>query len=141
MKTGIPLNCPVWLHDSLKTWGREYQLGRREYIGWHSKNMIQTMIEHKGFRPDAQIYKPLPVNTMADRIENAVQYMASCPGMFKPSWVLRVEFCHEGPDEVRRERLRAIGLGVSAATYKYTLFSAISFLLPMLDSEKNHKAA
>lgn len=98
-------------------WAKEYGGGRYEHIGYSSRNLLQTLIEHGGFVPDAGGFKRPPVRTAADEVEIAVRAMESS-GMFKQGRIVRCEyFLPDSPEEVKLANLRKIGLPVSRSGY------------------------
>lgn len=122
------------LDNILRTaWFNEYGGGKYENVGWHSKNMLQTMMDHKGIRPDPS-YKPVPMYTVADDIEAAVRSMESCD-MYVQAKCLRCEyFCPNLPVCVKLERLALIGLRMSRTRFFDNISRARFYLLGVLSA-------
>ncbi len=105
------------LDARLQNWAEEYGGGRYENIGYASQNILQTLIEHKGFVPSSRGFVPVPIQSAADEVESAVRMMESI-GYFRPGRVLRCEyFVQRAPIEVRLSNLRRIGISISRAVY------------------------
>ena len=92
----------VYVRAELEHWGREFALDRDcDYLGHHSKNVLQVLIEHKGDMPGrAQGYKPMESDSRAQLIEDIVACisrdnvaMACC---------LRAYYCARGRKKVER---------------------------------------
>lgn len=116
------------LERRLENWAKEYGGGRYEHVGWNSRNMLATLIEHEGFVPDARGYIPVAIQTQADEIECAVRAMEAS-GMFKPGRVLRCEyFMPNSAEEVKLQNLRALGLGMSRSGYYNYLAQAKAYV-------------
>jgi hypothetical protein len=117
-------------------WAREYGGGRYENIGYASRNLLQTLIEHGGFVPDTGCSAgKSPIRTEADDVEEAVRRMEA-GGMFRPGRVIRCEyFMLEAPEEQKLQNLRHIGLGMSRAGYYNYLAQAKAFLAGALWSK------
>ncbi len=67
-----------YVRRRLEHWGEEFALHRDcEYIGHKSKNMIATLIEHRGDMPPRDVgFKPLEVDLEAMQIEDIVTEIA-----------------------------------------------------------------
>ena len=116
------------LEARLVAWAKEYGGGRYENIGFASRNLLQTLIEHGGFVPDARGFARTPVKTSADEVDDAVREMEA-GGMFKPGRVIRCEyFLYDSGEDVKLRNLRAIGLPMSRAGYYIYLGQAKAFL-------------
>lgn len=116
------------LESRLIAWAKDYGGGRYENIGFSSRNLLQTLIEHGGFVPDARGFSRAPVKTSADEVDDAVREMES-GGMFKQGRVLRCEyFLYDSGEDVKLRNLRSIGLPMSRAGYYIYLGQAKAFL-------------
>ncbi|PII18990.1 hypothetical protein CR919_14980 [Stenotrophomonas sp. LMG 10879] len=64
----------VYVRAELEHWGREFALHRdRDYLGHHSRNILQVLIEHNGDlagRPKGN--KPIETDARAQRIEDII---------------------------------------------------------------------
>lgn len=96
--------------------------------GWSNKNLLDTLIKHKGFVPNAGGYVPIATHTAGDEVEAAVMAMEK-RGMFKPGRVVRCEyFMAHSPVDLKLEKLRALGLPMSKAGFYQYLGLAHAFL-------------
>lgn len=105
------------LDRRLKGWADEYGGGKYENVGWRGRNLLQTLIEHQGFVPNAAGYVPIPIRSAADEVETVVVEMEVC-GWLKQAKVLRCDYFR--PDWSIDQRLREIakiGFGMSRAGY------------------------
>ena len=118
----------------LIAWAKEYGGGRYENIGYSSRNILQTLIEHQGFVPSGGIR--CPVRSAADEVDEAVREMEA-GGMFKQGRVVRCEyFMLDSAEESKLRNLRAIGLGMSRAGYYNYLAQAHAFLSAALSRKQ-----
>lgn len=105
------------LEQRLENWAKEYGGGRYDDLGYASRNILQTLIEHEGFIPSTRGYVPIPIRSQADEVEAAVRMMEST-GYFRPGRVLRCEyFITSAPMELRLQNLSRIGISISRAGY------------------------
>lgn len=124
------------LETRLKGWADEYGGGKYEHVGWHSRNMLQTIIEHEGFIPDSRGYIPVPIRSAADEVEQAVNRMEA-DGWFKQGRVLRCDyFLPNAPMDTRFRNLRAIGIQLSRASYYDHLAQAKAYVAGALQKER-----
>ena len=101
----------------LRAWADEYGGGKYEHVGWHTRNLLQTLIEHQGFIPDSRGYIPVPIRSAADEVEQVVKAMEA-DGWFKQGRVLRCDFFMPTvPMEIRLKNLAHIGVSLSRASY------------------------
>lgn len=120
------------LDSRLRNWADEYGGARYENIGYASRNILQTLIEHQGFVPSSRGYVPIPIASAADEVESAVRAMES-QGYFRPGRVLRCEyFVRDAPMEMRLTNLRRIGIPVSRAAYYGYLAQAKAYVAGQL---------
>jgi len=112
-----------YVRERMEHWGREFALHRDcEYLGHKSKNMLQVLIEHKGYLPGrATGFKPLETDIKAQQIEDAVAEIARhTPAM---AIALRGWYCGMGRRKAERweqanELMAHAGLPVvSVASY------------------------
>lgn len=92
----------AYVRAELEHWGREFALHRDyDYLGHHSKNILQVLIDHKGDMPGrAQGFKPLESDARAQRVEDLVAAIArDSPAM---ACVLRGYYCGLGRRKVER---------------------------------------
>jgi hypothetical protein len=123
------------LEGRLENWAEEYGGGRYEDIGYASRNILQTLIEHKGFIPSSRGFIPIPIRSMADEVESAVRLMESL-GYFRQGRVIRCEyFIRTAPMEVRLSNLKRIGISTSRAGYYDYLAIAKAFVAGKLAKE------
>jgi hypothetical protein len=116
------------LERRLVGWASEYGGGRYENLGYASRNILQTLIEHGGFVPDARGFTRTPIRNAADEVEQAVRAMED-GGMFKPGRVLRCEyFMPNSAEDARLRNLRVIGLPMSRAGYYIYLGQAKAYI-------------
>lgn len=126
------------LESRLKNWAYEYG-GRDRSIGWPSRNILASVIDHKGFIPDSRGHIPIPIRTAADEIESIVLRMEH-DDLFKPGRVLRCDyFMPRIAMEVRLQRLRAIGLPMSRAGYYDYLAQAKAYVAGALSNLRSAK--
>lgn len=102
-----------YVRTRLDAWGHEFALHRDcEYLGHHSKNMLQVLIEHRGEMPGrVQGYKPLEVDPEALQIERIVADIAR--DQPRIACCLRAAYCGRG--RVKCERYETALLLVSHA--------------------------
>lgn len=134
------------LRGKLKFWIREYGWGGMPSS--KSSNLIQTLMDHKGFVPSHKGYVGIPLQTIGDEVEAAVREMEQMPGeagdenvLFKAAMSLRAYYLtpKEWAEEDRLYRLRLIGLSMSKPTfYKFVQYGR-AFLLGYLNSRENEK--
>jgi len=116
------------LDTRLKGWADEYGGGRYENIGWQGRNMLQTLIEHRGFVPSSGGYVRVPIQSAADEVEAAVKLMETT-GWYRQGRVIRCDyFLPNAPMEVRLRNLRHIGVSLSRASYFDHLSQAKAYL-------------
>lgn len=91
-----------YVRKRLDEWGDEFALHRDcEYLGHHSKNMLQILVEHKGEMPGRVVgFKPQEVSLPALEIERIVAEI----GKDQPriACCLRAHFCGSGRRKVER---------------------------------------
>lgn len=92
----------AYVRAELEHWGREFALHRDvDYLGHHSKNVLQVLIEHKGDMPGrAQGYKPMESDSRAQLIEDAVLEIARYNLL--RACVLRAFYCGRGRKGIER---------------------------------------
>lgn len=92
----------AYVRAELDHWGREFALHRDlDYLGHHSKNVLQVLIEHKGDMPGrAQGYKPLESDSRAQMIEDIVACISRDNVAMACS--LRAYYCGQGRKKVER---------------------------------------
>jgi|GEM_PF-1357988 len=108
------------LDERLKNWADEYGGGKYENIGYASKNMLQTLIEHRGEPPDSGGFKRISHRTLADEVEDAVQILLKDNDrkISRSGHIIRIE--HFRPDLTVKDKigkLRLIGVSVSENFY------------------------
>lgn len=112
----------------LKGWASEYGGGKYEHVGWHTRNLLQTLIEHKGFVPSSRGFVPIPIASAADEVERVVCEMER-DGWFKQGRVLRCDyFLPNAAMEIRLKNLAHIGVRLSRASYFDHLAQAKAFV-------------
>ena len=86
----------------LEHWGREFALHRDcEYLGHASRNVLQTLIDHRGEMPPPNVgYKPLETDLRAQRIEDIVADIAR--SNLAMAICLRAYYCGQGRRKVER---------------------------------------
>lgn len=116
------------LETRLKGWADEYGGGRYENIGFQSRNMLKTLIDHKGFVPDSRGFIPIPIKSAADEIEAIVRGMET-GSYLKQARVLRCDyFLPNAPIETRLKNLNRIGISASRAGYYDYLAQAKAYV-------------
>lgn len=92
----------AYVRAELEHWGREFALHRDlDYLGHHSKNILQVLIEHKGDMPGrAQGYKPMESDSRAQMIEDIVACISRHNVAMACS--LRAYYCGQGRKKVER---------------------------------------
>lgn len=124
------------LETRLKGWADEYGGGRYEHVGWHSRNLLQTLIEHRGFVPNSRGYIPVPIASAADEVETVVCAMER-DGWFKQGRVLRCDyFLPSIAMDIRLRNLKQIGVSLSRASYFDHLAQAKAFVAGALRQQK-----
>lgn len=124
------------LERRLVGWASEYGGGRYENLGYASRNLLQTLIEHGGFVPDARGFARAPVRNAADEVEIAVRAMET-GGMFKPGRVIRCEyFMGDSALDAKIKALRRIGLPMSAEGFQTYLNESKDYLRRVLKSKR-----
>ncbi|KRC35099.1 MULTISPECIES: hypothetical protein [unclassified Lysobacter] len=121
------------LDARLEAWAAEYGGGRYEEIGYPSRNILKTLIEHEGFVPSARGYIPTPIYTAADEIEAAVRGMDEI-GYGRQAHVLRCEyFMPDAHMELRLTNLAQVGVKISRAGYYDYLAIAKAYIAGQLN--------
>jgi hypothetical protein len=116
------------LEARLKGWAEEYGGGRYEHVGWHSRNLLQTLVEHQGFVPNARGFIPIPIRSAADEVETLVVRMEAAE-YYRQGRVLRCDyFLPNLPMDVRLRNLRQIGIQTSRAGYYDLLAQAKAYV-------------
>jgi hypothetical protein len=91
-----------YVRGRMEHWGVEFALHRDcEYLGHHSKNLLQVLIDHCGEMPGRVIgFKPLETDMQAQQIEDIVYEI----GRHAPaiSFVLRAYYCGKGRRKFER---------------------------------------
>lgn len=106
------------LEARLVEWASEYRGGRYENIGYASQNILQTLIDHKGFVPSSRGFVPVATRTAADEVEEAVHALDKQQAGYLPAMVIRCEYmCSHLPIETRLARLRALGQNPGRVRY------------------------
>jgi len=131
------------LREKLKAWIREYgDGGMPQEKTW---NIIQALIDHKGFVPSSRGYVGIPLQTVGDEVEHAVNAMAAMPAMpgepnvcFKAAMALRAYYLTplRWPEEERIRWLGLIGLRMSRHTYYRSVQLGRAFLMGFLASKE-----
>ena len=125
------------LDGRLADWQREYGWGGmpKESSG---TNILQRLIDHKGFVPSSRGYVPVPIRTLADEVEAVVMVMQNTPHKpgtpnpyYRAAMVLRVEYLtpQYWPEQERLLKLKRIGLEMSRHTYYRALGFARAYLM------------
>lgn len=124
------------LECRLENWAAEYGGGRYQDIGYASRNILQTLIEHEGFVPNSGGFAPVPINTQADEVEAAVRQMEVI-GYLRPGRVIRCEyFMARAPMEAKLRNLDRVGISIKRPTYYDYLAIAKAFVHAQLVQEK-----
>lgn len=127
----------------LEQWAQEYGWGGMP-TGSSDANIIQRLIDHKGFVPSSRGFVPVPIQTAADEVEHAVKAMESKVGTpgepnsyYRAANVLRVEYLTPKywPESERLDRLSRIGLAMSRHTYYRAIQFARAFLMGFLSRQ------
>lgn len=92
----------AYVRAELEHWGREFALHRDcDYLGHHSKNLLQVLIDHRGDMPPPNVgYKPLETDMRAQRTEDIVTAIAR--DSTSMACVLRAYYCGMGRRKVER---------------------------------------
>jgi len=116
------------LEARLVAWAKEYGEGNGPGIGWSGQNLLQTLIDHKGFVPNSRGYVPVPIQTGADEVESIVRGMEAS-GWFRHVRALRCDYYRPniGIDQ-RLQMMRRIGLGMSRTGYYEYVSQAKAFV-------------
>lgn len=116
------------LEARLQGWAEEYGGGRYEWLGYSRSSILQRLAEHGGFVPNSGGFRPIPIKSAADEVDAAISEMLN-GDWYQPAQVIRVEYIrqHE-PFEVKRSRLRAVGVTVSKTRYYDLLQTGKAYL-------------
>jgi hypothetical protein len=132
------------LKVKIKFWIREYGWGGMPHSG-ASSNILQTLIDHKGFVPTAKGYTGIALQTIGDEVESAVRIMEQMPGeagdenvCFKGAMALRAYYLTPKywPEEERISRMALIGLRMSKPTFYKFVQLGRAFLMGYLNSRE-----
>lgn len=116
------------LESRLRNWAEEYGGSKYANVGWPGRNMIQTLVEHQGFVPDARGFIPVPIRSLADDVEAVVREMEQ-GDYHRQAKALRCDYFQPSMAiDVRLQRMRAIGLPMSRAGYYDLLAQAKAFV-------------
>lgn len=118
----------IELERRLLGWAQEYGGGRYANVGWQGINLLQTLVEHKGFVPNSRGYVPVPIRSAADEVESIVRDMED-GDMRRYAKVLRCDYFlpNLSVDE-RLQKMRRAGFGMSRASYYAVLDGAKMYL-------------
>ncbi len=123
------------LEARLVQWAEEYGGGRYEHIGYSSRSLLQSLIEHQGFVPGTGGYRGILINTPGDEVQSAVLAMESY-GYIRPGRTLRCEyFLKSAPLELKLQNLRRAGIDIKRPTYYDYLAIAKAFVMGQLSKE------
>lgn len=121
------------LESRLENWAAEYGGSRYENIGYPSRNLLKTLIEHEGFVPSSRGYIPIPIRSGADEVETAVRSMEAA-GYQRQAHVLRCEyFMPNAHMEMRLANLLKAGVKTSRAGYYDYLAVAKAYVAGQLN--------
>ncbi|SDX52404.1 hypothetical protein [Lysobacter enzymogenes] len=124
------------LESRLRNWAEEYGGSKYANVGWPGQNMIQTLVEHKGFVPDSRGFIPVPIRSQADEVETVVREMEQGDYM-RQAKVLRCDYFHPGMAiDARLYAMRRIGLGISRTAYYDLLAQAKAMVAGALSTAK-----
>ena len=118
----------------LRGWAEEYGGGKYAHVGWHSRNLLQTLVEHQGFVPSSRGFVPIPIRSAADLVEKVVRDMETSD-MLRHAKVLRCDYFQ--PNATVDQRLRSmsrIGFGMSRAGYYDLLAQAKCYVRAALSA-------
>lgn len=124
------------LEQRLTGWAQEYGGSRYEHVGWHSRNLLQTLVEHRGFVPSSRGYVPVPMHSAADEVERIVNEMAESD-MRRHANVLRCDYFH--PHLPITERVKRFQL--SRARYYAVLAEAKCYVRAALSKPAERNVA
>lgn len=120
----------------LTNWAEEYGGGRYEDIGYPGRNMLQSLVEHRGFLPSSGGFIAVPINTPADEVEDTVRCMEAS-GYDRPGLVLRCEyFLVESAMETKLANLARVGVAIKRPTYYDYLAIAKAFVMGQLSRRR-----
>lgn len=123
------------LEARLVQWAEEYGGGRYEDIGFASRNVLQSLIEHQGFVPSGGGYRGILVNTPGDEVQSAVLAMEAF-GYVRPARTIRCEyFLKSAPLELKLQNLRRVGIDIKRPTYYDYLAIGKAFVMGQLSKE------
>lgn len=113
------------LEERLRAWAREYL--NQPSIDWRDTNILQTLIEHRGFIPAVRMVPSLD-RTPADEVEDVVASMRNA-GWWLHASVLRMDYWIPEPAmEQRLEIIRGWGVSMSRSGYYIKLGEAMMFV-------------
>ena len=130
------------LESRLKAWADEYGGSRYENIGYPSKNMLQTLSDHRGEPPSGGGHRRTLLGTAADEVEQGVQLLVYGKGTLRSAMILRMEYFRPDlPRSEKHNRLTAINCGVSKPGYDDELNLARDFIADHLRGIKCKKSS
>lgn len=116
------------LEARLVAWAKEYGEGSGPGIGWSGQNLLQTLVDHRGFVPSSRGYVPVPIHTGADEVETIVRGMEAA-GWFRHGRALRCDYYRPNMAiDARLAMMRRIGLPMSRAGYYDYVAQARAFV-------------
>lgn len=114
----------IELERRLLGWAHEYGGGKYANVGWQGVNLLQTLIDHKGFVPSSRGYVPVAIRTASDEVESIVRRMEDSD-MRKQAKVLRCDYFHPNITvDARLKHMRKEGFGLSRTSYYAALEGA-----------------
>lgn len=124
------------LEMRLLEWADEYRRSGRDDLGWSSRNMLATLIEHRGFVPDSQVAKRIAVRTPADEVDEAVHALKSHDA--RAYHAIRAEYLFERfPLTERLDIVRKAGHNMSRQRYYEAVVVARAFVAGFLQNLQN----
>lgn len=129
------------LRDMLQQWVKEYGYGGMPKES--STNILQTIIDHKGFTPSSGGFRAIPMNTVGDLVEAAVVRMQNTPGFFKAAMALKAHYtaCPNNLTEGDRiGRLHSIGIPMTSMQYREQVGIGHAVLMLELDPPRRMAA-
>ena len=128
------------LEARFREWASEYRGGKYEDIGFPRKNMLAVLIEHRGFFPDGQMAKRIPVRSPADDVEEAVQALQGVSQ--RAAMALRVEYLSAYlPLEDRLRKMARLKMRMSEDLYFELICFAREYVGAALDAKRKRAAA
>lgn len=131
----------IELERRLLGWAQEYGGSKYANVGWQGINLLQTLVDHKGFVPSTRGYIPVPIRSAADEVEAIVRRMEEAD-MARYARVLRCDyFLPNISVDDRLRKMRRVGFGMSRSIYYSVLDGAKLYVRGELSAKAVRESA